>query len=74
MSEQTETRLKELIRESQFPSQRAFARAIGVGDAELSRWVTGRIKPIPIHQQRVARRLGVKPEDIWPLATTKEEA
>jgi transcriptional regulator with XRE-family HTH domain len=50
-------------------SHKEFARAVGVDQATLSRWVTGKVKvPTADFRRRLAKVLGVRHADILVMA------
>lgn len=60
-----ETRLPDLLQEHAL-TQHEFALQTGFRESQVNRWVNGRHRPIRAHQERIARKFKVKPEDIWP--------
>lgn len=45
-------------------TQTELARELKISETAVSRWVRG-LRPNPQNRQRIARRLGVEPTEIW---------
>lgn len=57
------TTLREL-RQSRFLEQRELAQLMGVSEASISNWETGKKRPRLSHIRKLAELLGVPPKDI----------
>ena len=51
------------IRSERGLSQEVIARVLAVATSQVSRWETGRAVPHPRNQRKLAKLLGVEPED-----------
>lgn len=44
-----------------------LASRLGVHPSQVSRYVCGHVTPSPARQKRIAKALGVKVEQLWPV-------